>query len=78
MDITLRVNLIKEKYIWEVNVITFDHLRYSIKGEELDGLKACLKAEETGDNELTLLLPDWIKTALANKWRPPCRIKLLY
>jgi hypothetical protein len=71
LDVMLIVDLVKDRWVWQVEVIDFQHQRAIIKGAENDPLKACFAAEIAGEGVLADLLPDWVRAALANKWRPP-------
>jgi len=71
MDVVLVVDLKDGIYNWQVEVIDFRFNRSKIQGQEEDPLRACLAAERIGRSKLRELLPPWVKTALANGWRPP-------
>mgnify|MGYP001335384628 CR=1 FL=1 len=71
MSINLQVDRKGEKWVWIVDVINFQHERSHVRGEAGTSLEACLAAEAAGQTLLNDLLPDWARTALENKWRPP-------
>jgi hypothetical protein len=70
MNVQLWVDF-NEQWCWILEVTDFTHNRMTKKGVAIDGLAACLAAEELGEAEVVKLLPDWVRTALKNKWRPP-------
>ncbi len=57
---------------WTIDVCDFVYNHTILSGCNGTALKACLIAEKIGEVELKKHLPRWVKTALANKWRPPC------
>jgi len=71
LDVTLRVSLDDGKWRWYANMTDFHYVRTTLSGVEPDSLTACLTAERFGLEWLADRLPDWVRTALANKWRPP-------
>jgi hypothetical protein len=70
-SVDLTVDLIDGKYWWRVSVRNFSYKDSELNGTSKDPLKACLRAEKVGEAMLDKLLPDWARTALKNKWRPP-------
>lgn len=72
MSVMLSVDLDKDRYVWRVEVCDWKHKRSYVEGSSADSLKACLAAEKAGEAEYKRLMPNWVWTALKNKWRPPC------
>ena len=58
-------------YLWIVDMSDFRYQRTTKQGICKTALEACLEAEHTGEAYLTAMLPDWVRTALTNGWRPP-------
>lgn len=73
MSVACTVDKIDGKYKWNIEVRHWDpNVKVRrITGMTDDPLKACLEAERVGDVELGKMLPDWVRTALENNWRPP-------
>lgn len=71
MAIYLHVDLVGGRYHWLVEVTDWKHKRETFSGESKTALKALSAAEEVGERAFHDLMPDWIRTALANGWRPP-------
>jgi hypothetical protein len=76
-DIKLIVDLINTHFHWVIELIDFQGNYSIISGISEDPLQACLTAEEIGECKMDELLPDWIRTALENKWRPPASSKYI-
>lgn len=74
MDVIAWVDVREDdgRFLWGVNVIDWTHGRRTFRGDETDALRACRAAEACAELAIDELLPDWIRTALTNKWRPPC------
>lgn len=73
LSILLHVCKSKGEWLWFARTVDFKHKRTTLTGSSDDPLKACLAAEEAGEHILAEFLPDWVRTALANKWRPPAQ-----
>jgi hypothetical protein len=71
-NIDLEVDLIDGMYRWSVEITDWNYKHTRYIGKAKTAVEACKKAEKIGNEQLKLLTPDWIKTALENKWRPPC------
>lgn len=71
LSIALSVDIKDGEWAWFVDVINFRHERSQVKGTAKTPVEACLAAEAAGQSILTDLLPDWARTALEHKWRPP-------
>lgn len=69
--ITLEVDLFDGVYKWVVNVTDWNHKHFQYIGKAKTAVEACEKAEKIGGEQLELLTPVWVKTALQNKWRSP-------
>lgn len=70
-NIDLEVDLFDGMYRWSVEVTDWNYKHTRYVGKTKTAVEACQKAEDMGENLLHVLTPDWIKTALQNKWRPP-------
>lgn len=70
-SVTLTVDLIDGVYKWSVDVCGWEFHRIRFVGKASSAVEACRKAEEIGELQKSCLTPDWILTALENKWRPP-------
>jgi hypothetical protein len=75
LSIVAVVDLADGLYHWTVEVCDFRGDRSALFGFSDDPLKACLDAEKFGELRMDDLLPDWARTALVNKWRPPVSTK---
>ncbi len=67
----LTVDKRNERWHWRVEVTDFANKRTNLAGSSSDPFMACEAAELFGEQELDKLLPDWVRTALTNNWRPP-------
>jgi hypothetical protein len=70
-QISLEVDLFDGVYKWVVNVTDWNYKHTRYVGRAKTAKEACQKAEDMGETQLYVLTPDWIKTALQHKWRPP-------
>jgi len=68
--VSATVDLLEGRYKWRVDIIDWHHRRSHREGECDSALAAILVAESTAESEFQRLMPDWVKTALANGWRP--------
>jgi hypothetical protein len=71
LSVLLCVDLIQGQYKWHVKTWDFSHRSSNISGVATTALEACLAAECAGERFLDEQLPDWVRVALANNWRPP-------
>jgi hypothetical protein len=65
------VQLVDNAFKWYVDVTGWDNKITSFRGESSDALVAISDAEKISVYEAKKLYPDWVITALENKWRPP-------
>ena len=70
-NIDLQVDLFDGMYKWSVEITDWNYKHTRYVGKAKTAVEACKKAEQVGDEQLELLIPDWIKTALQHKWRSP-------
>lgn len=57
------------RYVWIVLITDFSYNKTEKKGVEKDAISACLRAEKEGEEQLQILIPDWVRMALINGWR---------
>ena len=69
--ISLEVDLFEGVYHWSVEVTDWNYKHTRYIGTTMTAVEACEKAEQIGNELLKLLTPNWVISALKNKWRPP-------
>jgi hypothetical protein len=71
MSVVLYVDLIDGVYSWRVNATNWRNQLKATTGTGSDATDAIQQAQAVGEEALTALMPEWVKTALAEGWRPP-------
>lgn len=77
--ITLYVDLDENGYYFTVDI--YDWLGRLLRTPNeyvTSDVEACAKAELLGEKWRQKLFPEWVKTALKNKWRPPFNEKVKF